>query len=252
MFDCRRAGLPGALFILATLLVAACGGGATATATPTPAAPVDATPVPGAEATPTPEGGEVGEATPEVAIPTFDLDALSGAIPGVDSYRTAFSVDGELAYESIVVTQPVISKDITTYTDGEPSTKFIIIGDEVWTADGPDAEYQSVPSELGNAMLMAFDPALMLGAFGGANLTGVGGLVGTESKNGVQARHIKIDQTTAAGFAASMPAGSAIDIWVAEAGYLVAWEMTGFEADSDISIQVTNVNDPSNKVERPG
>jgi hypothetical protein len=31
----------------------------------------------------------------------------------------------------------------------------------------------------------------------------------------------------------------------------VAWEMSGFEADSDISIQVTNVNDPANKVERP-
>jgi hypothetical protein len=251
MIDRRRAGLPGAIFILVALLVAACGGGATATVTPTPVAPGEATPTLAVEATPTPEGGAAGEPTPEVAIPTFDLDALSGAIPGVDSYRTAFSIDGELAYESVVVTQPVLSKDITTYDDGEPSTKFIIIGDEVWTADGPDADYQSVPSELGNAMLMAFDPALMLGAFGGANLAGVGGLVGTESKNGVQARHIRIDSTTAAGFAASMPAGSSIDIWVAEAGYLVAWEMSGFEADSDISIQVTNVNDPSNKVDPP-
>jgi hypothetical protein len=251
MFHRRPAGLPGALFIVAAVLVAACGGGATATVTPTPVAPDEATPTPAVDATPTPDGGAVGEPTPDVAIPTFDLDALSGAIPGVDSYRTAFSIDGELAYESVVVTQPVISKDITTYDDGEPSTSFIIIGDEVWTADGPDADYQSVPSGLGNAMLMAFDPALMLGAFGGANLTGVGGLVGTENKNGVQARHIKIDQTTAAGFAASMPAGASIDIWVAEAGYLVAWEMSGFEADSDISIQVTNVNDPSNKVDRP-
>jgi hypothetical protein len=252
MIDRRRAGLLGVFLILSALLVAACGGGATATATPTPVAPVEATPTPeepAGEATPTPDGG--GEATPDVALPTFDLSALTGGIPGVDSYRTSFSVDGELGYESVVVTKPVLSKDITTYTDGEPSTKFIIIGDEVWTADGADAEYQSVPSELGNAMLMAFDPALMLGAFGGANITGIGGLVGTEDKNGVQARHIKIDQTTAAGFAASMPAGSSIDIWVAEAGYLVAWEMSGFEADSDISIQVTNVNDPANKVERP-
>jgi hypothetical protein len=250
MIDLRRATTLGALVIIATLLVAACGGStATPTPTPVPAGEATPTPTPEGEATPTPEGGE--EATPEVAIPTFDLGALTGGIPGVDSYRTSFTIGGELGYESVVVTKPVLSKDITTYTDGEPSTKFIIIGDEVWTADGPNAAYQPIPGELGNAMLMAFDPALMLGAFGGANIAGVGGLVGTENKNGVQARHVKIDQTTAAGFAASMPAGSSIDIWVAEAGYLVAWEMSGFDADSNISIQVTNVNDSSNKVERP-
>jgi hypothetical protein len=245
MIDRRRAALPGALFIVVMLLVAACGGGAAAT----PAAPNEATPPPAQEATPTPEAAI--EPTDALALPTFDIGALTGGIPGVDSYRTSFSTGGELGYESVVVTQPVLSKDITTYDNGEPSTRFIIIGDEVWQADGPGAEYQAVPSQMANAMLMMFDPALMLGAFSGANLAGVGGLVGTEDKNGVQARHVKIDQTTAAGFAASMPAGSSIDIWVAEAGYLVAWEMSGFEGDGNVSIQVTHVNDPSNKVERP-
>jgi hypothetical protein len=245
MIDRRRAALPGALFIVVILLIAACGGGAAAT----PAAPNEATPPPAQEATPTPEAAI--EPTDALALPTFDIGALTGGIPGVDSYRTSFSTGGELGYESVVVTQPVLSKDITTYDNGEPSTRFIIIGDEVWQADGPGAEYQSVPAAMANAMLMMFDPALMLGAFSGANLAGVGGLVGTEDKNGVQARHVKMDQTTAAGFAASMPAGSSIDIWVAEAGYLVAWEMSGFEGDGNVSIQVTHVNDPSNKVERP-
>lgn len=244
MIDFRRARISGALLLVLALFVAACGG-----ATATPAPNTEPTPVGEAvtEATPAP----AGEATPVGALPTFDLGALTGAIPGVDSYRTSFSLGTEEAYQSVVVTKPVLSKSIQTFDGGEPSTRFIIIGDEVWTADGPDAEFTSVPKELGNAMLMAFDPTLMLGAFGGANLAGVGGLVGTEDKNGIQAQHIKIDPTTAAGFAASMPAGSTIDIWVAEAGYLVAWEMTGFGADSDMSIQVTGVNDPSNKVERP-
>jgi hypothetical protein len=244
MTNLRRAGFFGALLVIAALALTACGG-ATST-TPTPPPGEEAPPV--TEATPTPEGGEV---VPPGALPTFDLSALTGGIPGVDSYRTSFSIGGELAYESVVVTQPVLSKDITTYDDGEPSTKFIIIGDEVWTADGPDGEYQAVPAELGNAMLMAFDPALMMGAFAGADLAGVGANVGTEEKNGVQAHHVRIDPTTAAGFAAAMPAGSSIDIWVADAGYLVAWEMAGFEADSNLSIQVTDVNDPGNKVERP-
>jgi len=247
MTNLPRAGVHGALLLIAVLLVAACGGAASTT---TPETPAEATPAAGETAAPTQDGGG-GEATPDMAVPTFDLGALTGGIPGVESYRTSFSIGGELAYESVVVTKPVISKDITTYDGGEPSTKFIIIGDEVWTAEGPDAEYQSVPSELGNAMLMAFDPALMLGAFASADLTGLGGNVGTETKNGVQAHHIRIDPTTAAGFAAAMPAGSSIDIWVADAGYLVAWEMSGFEDDQNISIQVTNVNDPANKVERP-
>ncbi len=48
-----------------------------------------------------------------------------------------------------------------------------------------------------------------------------------------------------------MPAGAAVDVWVADAGYLVAWEMTGFPNDANFAIEVTNVNDSSNKVEKP-
>ena len=245
MTNLRRAGFHGALLIVSVLLVAACGG-ATTTTLPAGATPVgEGTPV--TEATPPPEG----EATPPVAIPTFDLGALTGGIPGLDSYRTSFSIDGVEQYQSVVVTQPVLSKAITLLDDGEVSTQFIIIGDEVWTAEGPGAEFVSVPKELASAMMMAFDPTLMLGAFASADLAQIGANVGTEDKNGIQARHVRIDSTTAAGLAASMPAGSAIDIWVAEAGYLVAWEMSGMAADGNIAIQVTGVNDPANKVERP-
>ena len=31
----------------------------------------------------------------------------------------------------------------------------------------------------------------------------------------------------------------------------MAWEMSGFDEGEDLSIQVTNVNDPANVVERP-
>ena len=72
-----------------------------------------------------------------------------------------------------------------------------------------------------------------------------------EQKNGVQAHHVRIDSTSILGAAGAIPAGAAIDVWVADAGYLVAWEMSGFESGADFSIQVTNVNDPSNKVEKP-
>jgi hypothetical protein len=248
MIDLRRATTLGALLMIATLLVAACGGG-TATTTPTPVPAGEATPAPAGEATPTPEGGS--EVSPGLALPSFDLDALAGGLPGVDSYRTTFSVDGEGKYTSVVVTKPVLSKAITIEEDGEISQQFIIIGDEAWIASGPSGTFEAVPTQMASTMLTLFDPATLLGAFGGANIAGVGSVVGTEEKNGVQARHVKVDPTTAGGFAASMPAGSSIDIWVAEAGYLVAWEMSGFPDEGNMSIQVTNVNDPSNKVERP-
>ena len=247
----RRAALPGALLVIATLLIAACGGAATATPTPTPEAVGEVTPPPAGEVTPPP----AGEATPPVALPTFDLGALTGGLPGVDSYRTETSVSGVKQYESVVVKAPVLSKSITVYDDGGTvSQRLVVIGDEAWAADGADGAFDALPggTQMATAMLMAFDPALMLGGFAAVDWAQAASNLGVEEKNGVQAHHVKIDSTSFAGAAAAMPPGAAIEAWVAEAGYLVAWEMSGFPDDANFSIQVTNVNDPANKVERPG
>ncbi len=253
MIALRRAGLSGALLVSIAMTVVACGGAAA-----TPSLAGDATPTPtpespGGEATPTPTpeapgGGE----TPENPIPSFDINALTGAIPGVDSYRTSFSTNGVSQYETVVVTQPVLSKAITTYNDdGTVESRFIVIDKEIWQADGADGDFNAIPGDLGASMLMAFDPTLMLGAYAQLDWAQGASDQGTEEKNGVQARHLRLDATTFLALAGVWPAGAAIDIWVAEAGYIVAWEMSGFEAGSDISIQVTGVNDPANKVERP-
>ena len=250
MFDPRRATAFGALLLSIAVVVAACGG-ATATTAPTPAAQGDATPTPEVDVTPTPEGG-AGEATPELALPSFDLDALTGGIPGVDSYRTETSIGGVKQYESVVVTQPVLSKAITIYDeDGNVSQRLIVIGEDAWAADGADGAFEALPAQLASSMLLAFDPALMLGGFASVDWAGAGANQGVEQKNGVQAHHVRIDSTTFVGAAGAMPPGSAVDIWVADAGYLVAWEMSGFPDDANFSIQVTGVNDPANKVETP-
>jgi hypothetical protein len=91
----------------------------------------------------------------------------------------------------------------------------------------------------------------MLGAYAQVDWSSVATNQGVEDKNGIQAHHVKIDSTSFLGASGAMPAGAAIDIWVADAGYLVAWEMTGFPNDADFSIQVTNVNDSSNHVDKP-
>jgi hypothetical protein len=252
MFDLRRATVTGALLTVAVLVFAACGGAAAtapAGATAAPGATAEATASEPAAASEAPAETEAAEASVG-ALPTFDLSALTGGLPGVDSYRTETSVGGVKQYESVVVTKPVLSKAITVYDGGEVSQRFVVIGDKVWIAEGADGAFEADTTGFGSTMLMAFDPALMLGGFAGIDWGQAASNQGVEEKNGVQAHHVRIDSTTFVG-AAAMPAGSAIDVWVADAGYLVAWEMSGFPEDANFAIEVTGVNDPANKVERP-
>ena len=52
-----------------------------------------------------------------------------------------------------------------------------------------------------------------------------------------------------AGFS-GLPSGAAIDTWISDEGFLVGLEASGFPG-GDMSIQVSNVDDPANKVDRP-
>ena len=256
MLDLRHLTRLTALAVATGLIAAACSSGSSS---PSAASSSEASAAPSVEApSAAPSEAPASEAPaastePSVGeLPTFDLNALTGSIPGVDSYRTSTSVGGVKQYESVVVTKPELSKAITVFDDsGKVSSRYVIIGKDAWTAEGTDGTFQSVPSTMASTMLMAFDPAVMLGAYAQVDWAHVASDQGSEQKNGVQARHVRIDSTSFLGAAGAMPAGSAIDVWVADAGYLVAWEMTGFPNDANFAIEVTNVNDSANKVEKP-
>lgn len=237
MTSTRRAGLAAALTISAVTF-AACGGGATATALPTPAPTPAATPATEAtpSATPTPPG--VG------ALPSFDVSALVDNLEGVDSYRIAITRDGTAVYSATVVTRPVLSRDVTT----DDGTRIVVIGDEAWIGQGD--VLQPAPPEMATPMLAAFDPMLLMGAFASPGAMVGATEVGTEEKNGVQARRFRVDADSMVGAMASMPPGSAIEMWVADAGYLVSLSVSG-TGEGAFTMDVTNVNDPSNVVERP-
>jgi hypothetical protein len=251
MTDLRRASRLAALLVSSAVIVIACGGAA-ATASPSPVAEVTPTP----QATPTPEPTPPVEATPEPtpesALPSFDLSTLTAGIPGADSYRTSFSVGGVEQYHSVVVTKPVLAKEITLLDNGEVGTRIIVIGTKAWMAIGADGAFTPDQSGAATAMLLAFDPTTWIGAYAQLDWLGGGIDSGTEQKNGVNARHLKIDSTTIVGAAAKLPAGASIDIWVADQGYVVAWETTGFATGEDVAIEITGVNDPANKVVAPG
>jgi hypothetical protein len=241
----RTAGRTGALFIPIALLLAACGGatgsGSTvsfsASFTQQTAAPAPST---GAVETSAASDG----AFPSFAIPSFDVGELTKGLENVDSYRVSMSIGGVEKYKGVVVTKPVLARDITIGT-----TRVVVIGDEAWVGEGT-APLQSVPAELAKTMFAAFDPTLLVGAFSGPQWAQSSLDKGTEQKNGVSAKHLSIDGNTAGLALAGLPPGATIDIWVADEGYLVAWESKG-TSGGDMSIQVTGVDDPANKVERP-
>ena len=81
--------------------------------------------------------------------------------------------------------------------------------------------------------------------------------MGTEQKNGQNAVHLHADQNTPLPAGSSpIPAGTLFDMWVAaDGGYLVALEATGLLSTDatvgSIQIELTNVNDPTLKIEAP-
>ena len=58
------------------------------------------------------------------------------------------------------------------------------------------------------------------------------------------------DSDTLTYSAAGLPAGASIDLWVADAGYLVALEIAA-DGTTKLGIDVSNVNDPANVVTAP-
>jgi len=241
------AGRAGAFLIPIALLLAACDG-ATSSGAPTASGGTS-----GATAAPPPSTGTVPsqaaagspDASFPFAIPSFDVSAITKGLENVDSYRISITVNGVEQYKGVVVTKPVLSRDLTI----SGGTRVVVIGDEAWVGQGSEP-LKSVPSQMAAPMFAAFDPTMLVGMFSGPQWAQSSLDKGAEEKNGVQAHHFLIDSTTAVGGFSGVPPGASINVWIADEGYLVAWESTGF-GGSDISIQVTGVDDPTNKVDRP-
>ena len=233
----------GALLMPVALFLAACGGG-TGSGAPTASSGTSGSTA-SIGTVPSQATGGSPDASFPVAIPSFDVSAITKGLENVDSYRISITVNGIEQYKGVVVTKPVLSRDLTI-TGG---TRIVVIGDEAWVANGSEP-LKPVPSQIATTMFAAFDPTLLVGAFSGPEWAQSSLDKGVEEKNGVQAHHFLIDSTTANGGFSGVPAGAAINLWIAGDGYLVAWESTGI-GNSDMSIQVTGVDDPTNKVDRP-
>jgi hypothetical protein len=250
MLDLRHAVRVSTVAVSAAILFAACGGG---TASVAPAASSEESAgAPGAEvpASEAPSGVAASEepAASEAVLPSFELSGVLQNVEGVDSYRIVIAINGEVSYQATVVNRPEKAESIVLGS-GTDATRVIHIGDKAWMGTGTDS-YQEVPAAMIDPLISSFSPLLLLGAFANGNVGSAATDMGVEQKNGVSARHYRIDATSAVGAFAALPAGAAIDFWVSDQGYLVAYALSG-DADKTLSIDISHVNDPANEVKAP-
>ena len=176
----------------------------------------------------------------------FDTSSIIGGLPTSSSITRRSQSDDQQVYQATVVTKPTPARSITV----SGGAKIVTIGDKAWLAtDGKT--FQSVGSSVVTTMIGAFDPNLMLGVFGGPALTQNATDMGVEQKNGVSAHHFHVDATSLPASQASIPPNAAVDIWVADEGFLVALETSGFSGNQALKIETTNVNDTADTVTAP-
>ena len=134
------------------------------------------------------------------------------------------------------------------------TTRIVVIGDEAWLSAG-GSDLMPAPGTFAQQTAESFDLLPLMSQFP-EGFEAMMETVGPEERNGVATTHYHVDADSPAGQLASIPPGGSFDVWLADAGYVVALEAsgvgTGDNALDSFSLDITNVNDPANTVERPG
>ena len=200
-----------------------------------------------------------------------DLVDAANALADLDSYRVAVTStglvpstgsDGLVRMSSTLVQgeEPAVRFSIAGL-DGIPggSLEAIVIGDAAWVRDGA-GRWSKSPGGAADfdAAFTALSPTDLATEFDGL----AAGLqaAGSGTRNGIAARHYRIDSSSPGAAAAGLSTGSA-DVWLATRGsFLVAFDLDGsWDVDGDgtptpvtLRIDVSRVNDRANVVRRPG
>lgn len=237
-----------------------------ARSTPRPSRLV-ATPEPRPTATPT----EIDEAPTPRPVPSggLDLIAAADALADLDSYRVsvvsrglvpASTADGEVTMSSTLI-QGVDPAAAFTMTgvDGLEGGRLeaIVIAEEAWLKSGSGSWLRSPGGAADfDAAFTTLSPIGLVSGFEG--LARAINRVGEERKNGVPATHYVSQEGDEEAAAAGLTHGIT-NLWLAvDGGYLLGlaiegtWDLDGTPTPISLTIDVTNVNDPANRVSAPG
>lgn len=246
------------------------------------------TPAPAGTAAPTqPVASSAPTATPApatVAPTNAPTTAADGGIAGAEkklaaiaSYRFKVTIAGKGALGSfgqdsgqVQMSGTVIVKPTNALHfemsgldmgSGSPSKMGLtIIGDKGWIDLGTGMTME-VPADSAQGMGQSFDAFRPEKLFGSTfDSYGSGFKAGSEEqKNGVATIHYTADETTLKGFATAYGEGTwSADVWIAkDGGYPVSSSVVGKVATGEnagefrITMDITNVDDPANKVTAP-
>jgi hypothetical protein len=187
---------------------------------------------------------EAEAAIAEVVAALDDLFAESAnALSGLESYRytTVFSftteVDGSPESGSVNLQGAVAGPDrqMTTWKDLETGDEFGIvrIGDEAWMQEGEGwAPVPTMVADLMSKAVLIYAPSAGWNAIA-AGVEPASTYVGTETVNGISARHYASTSPAWAEYWAGKVEESTGDIWIAEAGYPVRYRFTGKTVDEE-------------------
>ena len=201
----------------------------------------------------------------------IDLIGAADALADLDSYRVAIvsrglvpssATDGRVTMTSTLVQGDVPAASFTmTGVDGveglaDAPLRVIVIGDEAWLRSG-SGRWTKSPGGAADfdAAITTLSPTELVSGF--ETLGPAFAKVGPETKNGRPTTHYHVESTDPIAVEAGLTAGG-IDVWLGrDAGELVgiladgSVDVDGTVTSVYLRIDVTHVNDPTNRVRPP-
>ncbi len=245
------------------LLIAGCSGSsATQAPAASSAAPAASSAESAAPATEAPAAATEAPATeaPATEAPaTGDLSGAAGNLANITSYKFTMTMKGG-SLGSMLGGQPMTG---TVTLKPQKAAQMSFMGMEVVEIEGKTwvklgDTWMSGDADSSASMADSFAPEKMFGStLSDAAVEGYAP-VGDEQKNGVNATHYRADASLlneySSLFGVEGNATWAADVWIAkDGGYPVSMKVsaTGGTEAFEMTFDITNINDPANKVEQP-
>ncbi len=253
--------MPLTLAIAAALAVAACGGSAPASQAPGSAAPSTAPAASVAASAAAQPSVDVSPPAAEASQPpagdTGGLDGAAARLSSIGSYKFKMTLSGG-SFGTLLGAEPITG----TVTTNPKAARMSMMGIEMIEANGKTwikmgSDWTESTDDSTSSLADSFAPEKMFGSTLSGSAAQGYKAAGEEQKNGVTAVHYTADASQLGEYGSLFGVEGATwsaDVWVAkEGGYPVSMSVqaNGGSEKFQMSFDITDINNPSNKVELP-